>query len=319
MALAAAVLKAVNTSLYGLSGRVQIGAAVDHLSRHARGRGHHAGVRPARGVSAGARTRRRCGARRAARRDHGAPGAGRCRWMPGPRIRPACSKSAARRCCCAMRPITTARCCARPPTTRRCANSRPPGFGVSHDALGAALCESWGLSGAAVACVRHHVQAQAEHLLPPALKRRDILALSVLAHTMMTAPDALDERVQRIAPQCDIDTHGLLRAARRVHEQLQDALADAPLKARAEPGHRRVRKAPTPRGARARYARTRRRRSAVLIDSKPGGSTMSAHPNPVGPARAAAPVSLGTHSARPRGADAADGRRRAARVHLARG
>ncbi len=46
------------------------------------------------------------------------------------------------------------------------------GFGVSHDALGAALCESWGLSGAAVVCVRHHVQAQADHLLPPALKRR---------------------------------------------------------------------------------------------------------------------------------------------------
>jgi hypothetical protein len=32
--------------------------------------------------------------------------------------------------------------------------------------------------------------------------------------------------VQRIAPQCDIDTEGLLRAARRVHDQLRDALAD---------------------------------------------------------------------------------------------
>jgi hypothetical protein len=100
------------------------------------------------------------------------------------------------------------------------------GFGVSHDALGAALCESWGLSGAAVACVRHHVQAQVDLVLPPALKRRDILALSVLAHTMMAEPDALDERVQRIAPQCNVDTHGLLRATRRVHDQLEDALAD---------------------------------------------------------------------------------------------
>ncbi|HEY6514390.1 MAG TPA: HDOD domain-containing protein [Burkholderiaceae bacterium] len=100
------------------------------------------------------------------------------------------------------------------------------GFGVSHDALGAALCESWGLSGEAVVCVRHHVQAQADLVLPAALKRRHLLALSVLAHAMMTAPDALDERVQRIAPQCDIDTEGLLRAARRVHDQLRDALAD---------------------------------------------------------------------------------------------
>ena len=32
------------------------------------------------------------------------------------------------------------------------------GFGVSHDALGAALCESWGLNAAAVVSVRHHVQ-----------------------------------------------------------------------------------------------------------------------------------------------------------------
>jgi len=99
------------------------------------------------------------------------------------------------------------------------------GFGVSHDALGAALCESWGLSAAAVACVRHHVQAQAEQVLPPSLERRDILALSVLAQAMMAEPSVLDERVQRIAPQCDIDTQGLLRAARRVHEQLEQALA----------------------------------------------------------------------------------------------
>jgi len=98
-------------------------------------------------------------------------------------------------------------------------------FGVSHDVLGAALCESWGLSGAAVVSVRHHVHAQADQPLPPTQKRRDILALSVLAHAMMTEPGRLDERTQRIAPQCDIDTQALLRAARRLHEQLEDALA----------------------------------------------------------------------------------------------
>jgi HD-like signal output (HDOD) protein len=99
------------------------------------------------------------------------------------------------------------------------------GFGVSHDALGAALCESWGLSSEAVVCVRHHVRSQIDHLLPPALKRRHMLALSVLAHAMMVEPDVLDDRVQRVAPQCDIDTQGLLRAARRVHDQLQESLA----------------------------------------------------------------------------------------------
>jgi len=99
------------------------------------------------------------------------------------------------------------------------------GFGVSHDALGAALCESWGLSGAVVVCVRHHVQAHAERVLPPTLKRRDLLALSVLARTMVDDPGALDDHATRLAPQCDLDTQGLLRAARRVHDQLEEALA----------------------------------------------------------------------------------------------
>jgi HD-like signal output (HDOD) protein len=97
-------------------------------------------------------------------------------------------------------------------------------FGVSHDGLGAALCESWGLSAAAVVCVRHHVLAQSGQELPPSLGRRGVLALSVLAQSMMVEPNALDERAERIAPQCDVNTQGLLRAARRVHDQLADAL-----------------------------------------------------------------------------------------------
>lgn len=99
-------------------------------------------------------------------------------------------------------------------------------FGVSHDALGAALCESWGLSPAAVASVRHHVAAQAELDVPAAVNRRSILALSVVAASMVNdADEALDESVVRIAPLCDIDTHGLLRAARRVQDQMAQAAA----------------------------------------------------------------------------------------------
>ncbi|HVO06051.1 MAG TPA: HDOD domain-containing protein [Burkholderiaceae bacterium] len=99
------------------------------------------------------------------------------------------------------------------------------GFGVGHDALGAALCESWGLSASVVACVRHHVLAQADQVLPATLKHRDILALSVLARTMMVEPAGLDECVMHIAPQCNVDTRGLLRAARRVQAELEEALA----------------------------------------------------------------------------------------------
>ncbi len=90
------------------------------------------------------------------------------------------------------------------------------GFGVSHDALGAALCESWGLNAAAVVCVRHHVAAQADTLLPQSLSRRAVLALSVLANAMMAAPLELESIAERIAPQADLDSQLVLRAVRRV-------------------------------------------------------------------------------------------------------
>jgi HD-like signal output (HDOD) protein len=100
------------------------------------------------------------------------------------------------------------------------------GFGVSHDALGAALCESWGLGAAAVASVRHHVEAQATRVLPQAITRRPICALSVLAHAMGSAPEELDEIVATIAPQADLDATLVLRAARLTQEQLDSAAAN---------------------------------------------------------------------------------------------
>jgi HD-like signal output (HDOD) protein len=98
------------------------------------------------------------------------------------------------------------------------------GFGVSHDKLGAALCESWGLGAAAVSSVRCHVQAQATRELPPLPARRTICALSVLAHTLETDSDALDEVALAVAPQADLDATLVLRALRQVQEQLQNAL-----------------------------------------------------------------------------------------------
>ena len=97
------------------------------------------------------------------------------------------------------------------------------GFGVSHDALGAALCESWGLGAAAVASVRHHVVAHATYALPELVTRRSICALSVLAHALMAAPQTLDEVVAAIALQADLEATLLLRAARQTQEKLQTA------------------------------------------------------------------------------------------------
>ena len=100
------------------------------------------------------------------------------------------------------------------------------GFGVSHDALGAALCESWGLGAAAVASVRHHVQVQQTRVLPEAQAKRSICALSALAHTLMAAPEQIDEAVTAIAPQADLELTLVQRAVRQALEQLQAAASN---------------------------------------------------------------------------------------------
>lgn len=99
------------------------------------------------------------------------------------------------------------------------------GFGVSHDALGAALCESWGLGPAAVASVRHHVAVQAGADLSEAAGRRGVSALSAVAHAVLTAPASVEAVVQRVAPQAGMEVDDLLAAAQKVSGQLAAALA----------------------------------------------------------------------------------------------
>ncbi len=99
------------------------------------------------------------------------------------------------------------------------------GFGVSHDKLGAALCESWGLGAAAVASVRHHVEAQVTYLLPEQQGRRSICALSVVAHALMHAPEQLEVVADAVCEPADLDLHLVLRAARQTQEQLEAASA----------------------------------------------------------------------------------------------
>ena len=100
------------------------------------------------------------------------------------------------------------------------------GFGVSHDALGAALCESWGLGAAAVGCVRQHVIAQGLNELNVPAPKRAVLALSVIAASMLARPQALDDVVQVIGPQADLDVALLLRTVRRLAEQTAVAQAN---------------------------------------------------------------------------------------------
>jgi HD-like signal output (HDOD) protein len=96
-------------------------------------------------------------------------------------------------------------------------------FGVSHDALGAALCESWGLAPAAVASVRYHVQVQTDLTMPESLQRRSICAISTVAWALLNTPDEVEAVARAIAPQAQLDETLVLRAARRVSEQLLEA------------------------------------------------------------------------------------------------
>lgn len=98
-------------------------------------------------------------------------------------------------------------------------------FGVSHDALGAALCESWGLAPAAVASVRFHVIVNATRELPMQLPRRAICALSALAHALMTDPESLDDVAHGVAPQAGLDPTLVLRGTRKVQAAIEAAVA----------------------------------------------------------------------------------------------
>lgn len=77
-------------------------------------------------------------------------------------------------------------------------------FGVSHDILGAALCETWGLRPSAAHSVRHHVEFQSTLVLPKPDSHRAICALSALAHRVMSLPDDTARCVELVATQLDM-------------------------------------------------------------------------------------------------------------------
>ncbi len=97
-------------------------------------------------------------------------------------------------------------------------------IGVSHDTLGAALCESWGLAPPAVDSVRYHVVVNSTLELPMHVQRRSICAISAMAYALMTDPERLDEVARKVAPQADLDPLLAQRGARKVQEQIELAV-----------------------------------------------------------------------------------------------
>lgn len=225
MALAAAVLKAVNSSLYGLSGRVQtVQQAITYLgTREVAGIVLEIGLRAVFPPAAELQTLWHRAAKRGLVMGRLAALLQMDAWAAhSAGLFEECGKAVLfRHAPDHYRSVLRAAS-----DDVELVELEAAAFGVSHDALGAALCESWGLSPAAVASVRHHVAAQADLEVPAPLNRRSIVALSVVAASLVSDEDeALDERVVRVAPLCDVDAQGLLRAARRVQTQLAQATA----------------------------------------------------------------------------------------------
>lgn len=226
MALAAAVLKAVNSSMYGLKGRVTtVMQAVQYLGmREVAAITFEIGLRAAFAPSPLLEPLWQRAARRGLLMGRMAQFLGLDAWAAhSAGLFEECGKAVLLRHASDHYPVMLR---AAGSDIDLCSLERA-GFGVSHDALGAALCDSWGLGAPSVASVRYHVVVQAGEPMPPQLHRQGVLALSGIAHVVMTAPDRLEETVARLAPEVGLDETLLLRAARRVTDQLAEQAADA--------------------------------------------------------------------------------------------
>lgn len=98
-------------------------------------------------------------------------------------------------------------------------------FRVTHDALGAAMCETWGLASAAVHSVRYHVSVNVTRQLPEQVDRRSVCAISALANALMSDPGTLDDVVEVVAPQAGLDVAMTLRGVRRVQTKIEETVA----------------------------------------------------------------------------------------------
>lgn len=222
MALAAAVLKAVNSSLYGLRGRVQtVHQALTYLGmREVSAITFEMGLRAAFPPAAELEPVWTRASKRGLMM-------GRMGQMLG--VDPwACHSAGLFEEC--GKAVLYRHAPAHYPAMLRAAHKDPDlvqlehtAFGVSHDALGAALCESWGLAPAAVASVRYHVEVQSTLAMPEAMQRRSVGAISTVAWALLNHPDQLEAVATEIAPQAQLDETLMLRAARRVSEQLATA------------------------------------------------------------------------------------------------
>ncbi len=222
MALASAVMRAVNSSLYGLQGRVQsVQQAITYLgTAEVAGITFEMGLRAAFAPAPELDPIWARAAQRSLLMSRLAQALGQDAWAAhSAGLFEECGKAVLFR----HAPDHYRAMLRAAPSDGDLCQLEHTGFGVSHDALGAALCESWGLGAAAVASVRHHIAAQGLLDLAVPHPRRCPLALSVIVAALMRQPQTLDEVARAICPQADLDLSLSLRAARRLGEQLASA------------------------------------------------------------------------------------------------
>ncbi len=223
MALAAAVLKAVNSSLYGLRGRVQsVQQAITYLGmREVAGITFELGMRAAFPPAAELEPIWQRAAARGLLMGRLASQLSQDSWAAhSAGLFEECGKAVLFRHAAAIyRPLLRSAA-----SDTELSEQERAAFGVSHDALAAALCESWGVGPTAVASVRHHVPAQASGQIDPALERPQVLAMSMMVQLMLDAPDTLEDKIPPIATQGRIEPTLALRSVRRMQEQLQEAI-----------------------------------------------------------------------------------------------
>lgn len=225
MALAAAVMKAVNSSLYGLAGRVQsVQQAITYLgTREVAGITFEMGLRAAFPPAPELEPIWQRAAQRGVLMGRLGQALGLDAWAAhSAGLFEECGKAVLFR----HAPDHYRAMLRAAANDADLCQLEHTGFGVSHDALGAALCESWGLGPAVVTSVRQHVVAQGLLELQVPAQRRGVLALSVIAAAVMaTLPEPVDDVVHQMAPQAELDTTLVLRATRRLAEALESAEA----------------------------------------------------------------------------------------------
>ncbi len=222
MALAAAVLKAVNSSLYGLEGRVQsVQQAITYLGlREIAAITFELGLRAAFPPAAELESLWQ----RAGRRGHWmgrlAQRLGQDAWAAhSAGLFEECGKAilfrhAADHYAAMLRATAD---------DAELLTLERAGFGVSHDALGAAMCESWGLDAAAVASVRHHVAARCSARIPEAARRQELLAVTLMVGDLLDAHQDAEQRATGLAAQVGWAPELVLRMCRQLGDEIAAA------------------------------------------------------------------------------------------------